>query len=184
MADVRNGSGRKRILIVYRSGILGRGLQRMLGRSRSFQLVGMHCDLAAALHALRSLRPDVVLLEVTPELNPWTPVQMLYTLAPTGRVITVNTENSEVTAIEISRPAVTWSLTSPAQLAQMITRTRLDTQLIVQGAGGEAGASMHPRIATRGVDQNAGPEAKTGWSIHRPRKAAGFRPIVIPGGRL
>jgi DNA-binding NarL/FixJ family response regulator len=52
-----------RTFIVYHSGLFAQGVRSVLEQDKSVQIVGMERNVAKALAAVRSLRPEVILVE-------------------------------------------------------------------------------------------------------------------------
>jgi DNA-binding NarL/FixJ family response regulator len=52
-----------RIYIVYRNALFAQGVRSLLAQESGVQIVGMERDMALAINAVRSLQPEVILIE-------------------------------------------------------------------------------------------------------------------------
>jgi chemotaxis response regulator CheB len=52
-----------RIYIVYHDGLFAQGMRSLLESGQSTEIVGMESDVAKALEALRTLKPEVLIVE-------------------------------------------------------------------------------------------------------------------------
>jgi DNA-binding NarL/FixJ family response regulator len=89
-----------RTYIVYEHALFAQGVRSVLEAQDGVQIVGMEKDIGKALKAVRSLQPDVVLLE-EPSLKKthWPFLQ----LATTGRVVTLSLDNAFATVYDQRR---------------------------------------------------------------------------------
>jgi DNA-binding NarL/FixJ family response regulator len=102
-----------RTYIVYEHALFAQGVRSVLEAQDGVQIVGMEKDIGKALKAVRSLRPEVVLLE-EPSLKEthWPFLQ----LATTGRVVTLSLDHAFATVYDQER----FPASDPAELAKAI----------------------------------------------------------------
>ena len=85
----------------------------MLERDKSVQIVGMQSNVAKALQAVRSLRPEVILVEEpTEHWGKWPFLQ----LAAAGRIVTLSLDHDYATVYDEHRVAAA----DPADLVKAI----------------------------------------------------------------
>jgi DNA-binding NarL/FixJ family response regulator len=105
-----------RTYIVYSHALFAQGVRSVLEKQDGVQIVGMEKNIGKALKAVRSLRPEVVLLE-EPSANKaqWPFLQ----LTTTGRVVTLSLDHAFATVYDQRRiPA-----SDPVRLANAIRGT-------------------------------------------------------------
>ena len=83
-----------RTYIVYHSGLFAQGVRSVLEAQNGVQIVGMENDVGKALKAVRSLRPEVILVEEPTEKNAEWP---LLKLAGAGRLVTLSLDHGFAT---------------------------------------------------------------------------------------
>lgn len=93
------------VFILYHHPLFGRGLESLLKQERGLEVVGAAWRDPEALHQIRSLRPDVVIVEG--EANPGQGPSLWEVLreSPSRRVISVDLEEDEATVYTTSRLA-------------------------------------------------------------------------------
>lgn len=102
-----------RTYIVYHSGLFAQGVRSVLEQDNSVQIVGMERNVAKALTAVRSLHPDVILVEEpTEHWGKWPFLQ----LAAAGRIVTLSLDHAYATVYDQHRIAAT----DPADLVKAI----------------------------------------------------------------
>ena len=102
-----------RAYIVYRNQLFAKGVRSVLEAKSAVQIVGMEEDIGKALKAVRSLRPDVVLLEEPSEKEARWP---FLKLAAVARVVTLSLDHGFATVYDQHRvPAF-----DPAELIRAI----------------------------------------------------------------
>ena len=105
-----------RTYVVYSHALFAQGVRSLLEKQNGVQIVGMEKDIGKALKAVRSLRPEVLLLE-EPSANKaqWPFLK----LATTGRVVTLSLDHTFATVYDQRRiPA-----SDPVRLAKAIRGT-------------------------------------------------------------
>jgi len=106
-----------RVYIVYRHGLFAQGVRSILEKQGGVQIVGMESNEAKALKAVRSLRPEVTLVEEPTKKDARWPFLQL---AAAGRVVTLSLEHAFATVHDQHRiPA-----SDPADLVKAIRGAR------------------------------------------------------------
>lgn len=102
-----------RTYIVYHHGLFAQGVRSVLDKQSGVQIVGMESNAARALKAVRSLRPEVILVEEPTDKDArWPFIQ----LAAAGRVVTLSLEHAYATVYDQHRILAT----DPAELVKAI----------------------------------------------------------------
>lgn len=110
------GASPCRTYIVYHHGLFAQGVRSILEDRRSVQIVGMERDVAKALKAVRSLQPEVVIVEEsTGKHQPMRLGAFLHS-AGAGRVVTLSLDHDFATVYDRRRVAAT----DPADLVKAI----------------------------------------------------------------
>jgi DNA-binding NarL/FixJ family response regulator len=109
-----------RTYIVYHHGLFAQGVRSVLEERRGVQIVGMESDVAKALKAVRSLRPEVIIVEQSAgKHRPMRLGAFLYS-AGAGRVVTLSLNHDFATVYDRRRVAAT----DPADLVKAIRGAR------------------------------------------------------------
>jgi DNA-binding NarL/FixJ family response regulator len=96
-----------RTYIVYQHGLFAQGVRSILEDRRTVQIVGMESDVAKALKAVRSLQPEVVIVEEpTRKHQPMRLGAFLHS-AGAGRVVTLSLDHGFATVYDRRRVAAT-----------------------------------------------------------------------------
>jgi DNA-binding NarL/FixJ family response regulator len=112
-----NPSAPCRIYIVYHHGLFAKGVRSVLEQDNRVQIVGMESNVAKALQAVRSLRPEVILVEEpTEHWGKWPFLE----LATAGRIVTLSLEHAYATVYDEHRVTAA----DPAELVKAIRGTR------------------------------------------------------------
>jgi DNA-binding NarL/FixJ family response regulator len=106
-----------RTYILYRHGLFAQGVRNVLEKQGGVQIVGMETNAAKALKAVRSLRPEVILVEESTRNDAQWP---FFQFVATGRVIALSLEHAYATVYEQHRIRAS----DPADLVKAIRRTR------------------------------------------------------------
>ena len=105
-----------RTYIVYHHGLFAQGVRSVLEARRAVQIVGMESDVARALKAVHTLKPEVMIVEEsTGKHQPMHLGAFLYS-ATGGRVVTLSLDYDSATVYQRNRMAAT----DPADLAKAI----------------------------------------------------------------
>jgi chemotaxis response regulator CheB len=97
LAIIDNSAQKQRILIVDNESLLGAGVERLLSAEASFSVVGAILpDGVTLLEIVKSLRPDIVILDETYLLTLSLRVLAEFLDIPHLRVITVNANDDRV----------------------------------------------------------------------------------------
>jgi len=94
-----------RIFILYRHPLFGRGLESLLKQEKGLEVVGAAWGDSKALHQIRSLRPDVVIVEGEANSGQGPSLWEVLQESPSGRVISVDLEEDQATIYTTSRLA-------------------------------------------------------------------------------
>lgn len=106
-----------RTFIVYRSGLFARGVRSILEEQHGVQIVGMEKEVARAVKAVRSLQPEVILIEEpTKAERTWS----FLPLTSWGRIVTLSLDHTYVTVYDHHRIAAR----GPADLVKAIQGSR------------------------------------------------------------
>jgi DNA-binding NarL/FixJ family response regulator len=84
-----------RTYIVYRHGLFARGIRSMLEERPIVQIVGMESDADAALKAVRSIKPDVIILEEAIPKRESDRLAIFLQGAAEGRVVRLSLEDDQ-----------------------------------------------------------------------------------------
>jgi chemotaxis response regulator CheB len=96
-----------RIYIVYHNGLFAQGVRCVLEEQRVVEVVGMESDVAKALKAVRSLQPEVIIVEeCTGKHQPMRLGAFLHS-ATAGRVVTLSLDHKFATVYQRNRIPVT-----------------------------------------------------------------------------
>jgi chemotaxis response regulator CheB len=96
-----------RIYIVYHNGLFAQGVRCVLEEQRVVEVVGMESDVAKALKAVRSLQPEVIIVEeCTGAHQPMRLGAFLHSAAA-GRVVTLSLDHKFATVYQRNRIPVT-----------------------------------------------------------------------------
>jgi hypothetical protein len=106
-----------RTYILYRHALFAHGVRSLLEQALSVQVVGMESDMGEARKALRTLRPEVILVEESGEPGETWP---LFELAAAGRIVTFSINHAYATVYDHHRSLAT----EPADLVQAIRGAR------------------------------------------------------------
>ena len=137
-----------RTYIVYHHGLFAQGVRSILETRRAVKIVGMESDVGKALEAVRSLQPEVIIVEeCTGKHQPMRLGAFLHS-ATGGRVVTLSLDHDSATVYQRNRMAAT----DPADLVKAI-----------QGVG------------KRKKSQVAAPDTKRGKAAKGTRPAAARR---------
>ena len=124
-----------RTYIVYQHALFAQGVLSVLEKQNGVQIVGMESDVGKALKAVRSLRPEVLLVEEPTKENAQWP---LLQLAAAGRVVTLSLDHGFATVYDQHRiPA-----SDPAELVKAILGVRKGKQSQVPGPSRVTGSSQ------------------------------------------
>ncbi len=105
-----------RTYIVYHHGLFAQGVRSVLETRRAVQIVGMESDVAKALKAVQSLKPEVIIVEeCTGKHQPMRLGAFLHS-ATGGRVVTLSLDHDSATVYQRNRMAAT----DPADLVKAI----------------------------------------------------------------
>jgi len=165
-----------RTYIVYHHGLFAQGVRSILEKQSGVQIVGMERNAAKALKAVRSLRPEVILVE-EPTKNDarWPFLQ----LAAAGRVVTLSLEHAFATVHDQHRiPA-----SDPADLVKAIRGARNRKQQ-VKGLGPqheEKAIVTRPEAGRNGNEDRTGREARVGRAPKKVIKKLETIPRVSRG---
>lgn len=86
-----------RTYIVYHNGLFAEGVRSVLEQDDRIEVVGMERNVTKALQAVRSLRPEVILVEEpTEHWGKWPFLQ----LAAAGRIVTLSLDHSDATVYD------------------------------------------------------------------------------------
>jgi DNA-binding NarL/FixJ family response regulator len=105
-----------RTYIVYHHGLFAQGVRSILETRRTVQIVGMESDVAKALKAVRSLKPEVVIVEESPKKYEPIRLRPFLESAAAGRVVTLSLDHNFATVYRRDRLAAT----DPADLVKAI----------------------------------------------------------------
>jgi DNA-binding NarL/FixJ family response regulator len=109
-----------RTYIVYEHGLFAQGVRSVLENRRAVQIVGMQNDVAKALKAVRSLKPEVVIVEECSKKGESIRLRPFLDSAVAGRVVTLSLDHAFATVYNQKRlPA-----SDPADLVKAIRGTR------------------------------------------------------------
>jgi DNA-binding NarL/FixJ family response regulator len=109
-----------RTYIVYHHGLFAQGVRSVLEARRAVQIVGMESDVARALKAVHTLKPEVMIVEEsTGKHQPMHLGAFLYS-ATGGRVVTLSLDYDSATVYQRNRMAAT----DHADLVKAIQRVR------------------------------------------------------------
>jgi DNA-binding NarL/FixJ family response regulator len=86
-----------RTYIVYRHGLFAKGIRSLLDEQASVQIVGMENDADQALKAVRSLKPDVIILEAAVPKRESDRLAIFLQSATTGRVVRLSLQDEHAT---------------------------------------------------------------------------------------
>jgi len=105
-----------RTYIVYHHGLFAQGVRSVLETRRAVQIVGMESDVAKALKAVESLKPEVIIVEeCTGSHQPMRLGAFLHS-AVGGRVVTLSLDHDFATVYQRNRLAAN----DPADLVKAI----------------------------------------------------------------
>jgi DNA-binding NarL/FixJ family response regulator len=160
-----------RTYIVYNHGLFAQGVRSILEKQSGVQIVGMESNGAKALKAVRSLRPEVILLEEPTKNDGRWPFLLL---AAAGRVVTLSLEHAFATVHDQHRiPA-----SDPADLVKAIRGARKRKRQV---------AELDPQheekaIVNRPETGRKGNEDQTGCGVRARRalKEVRKKPEAIP----
>jgi DNA-binding NarL/FixJ family response regulator len=160
-----------RMYIVYNHGLFAQGVRSILEKQSGVQIVGMESNGAKALKAVRSLRPEVILVE-EPTKNDarWPFLQ----LAVAGRVVTLSLEHPFATVHDQHRiPA-----SDPADLVKAIRGARSREQQFtgLDPQHGEKAIATRPEAGRNGKEDQTGRETR----VRRALKEVLKKPETIP----
>jgi hypothetical protein len=96
-----------RTFIVYHHGLFAQGLRSILEDRSAVKIVGMECDVAKALKAVRALQPEVIIVEeCTGKHQPMRLGAFLHS-AGAGRVVTLSLDHGFATVYQRTRVPAT-----------------------------------------------------------------------------
>jgi hypothetical protein len=161
-----------RTYIVYHHALFAQGVRSVLEKQNGAQIVGMEKDIGKALKAVRSLRPEVVLLE-EPSANKaqWPFLQ----LATTGRVVTLSLDHAFATVYDQRRIAAS----NPVRLAKAIRGTdkgKPSQVPTVDPQQGKAAKVSRPAAGKNGHED----QSTRGTGARRAGKLAGVKAQEVP----
>ena len=159
-----------RTYIMYHHALFAQGVRSVLEAQDGVQIVGMEKDIGKALKAVRSIRPEVIILE-EPSANKaqWPFLQ----LATTGRVVTLSLDHAFATVYDQHRIPVA----DPVDLARAIRGTGKRKQLPVPAPDPQkanAAIGVRPDTARDGDKDQGG----RGSSVGRTRKAGSQQTVT------
>ena len=163
-----------RTYIVYHHGLFAQGVRSVLEERRGVQIVGMESDVAKALKAVRSLRPEVIIVEQSAgKHRPMRLGAFLYS-AGAGRVVTLSLNHDFATVYDRRRVAAT----DPADLVKAIRGARNRKQQV-------AGPDPQPEKAVVGTQSEAGrngneDQTGRGSRVRRALKEEEKKPQTVP----
>ena len=132
-----------RTYIVYQHALFAEGVRSVLEEQNGVQIVGMEKDIGKALKAVRSLRPEVVLLEEPSSKKAQWPFLQL---ATAGRVVTLSLDHAFATVYDQER----FPASDPAELAKAIRGNgKRKPQPVLATRQEEGKAKKGPRPAGR-----------------------------------
>lgn len=105
-----------RTYIVYHHGLFAQGVRSVLEAGRAVQIVGMESDLAKALKAVQSLRPEVIIVERSAGTHRPMRLGAFLHSAGAGRVVALSLNHDFATVYDRRRVAAT----NPADLVNAI----------------------------------------------------------------
>ena len=161
-----------RTYVVYSHALFAQGVRSLLEKQNGVQIVGMEKDIGKAMKAVRSLRPEVVLLEEPSGNKAQWP---FLRLATTGRVVTLSLDHSFATVYDQRRiPAG-----DPVRLAKAIRGTDKGKPSRVPTLGlqqGKAPKGFRPAVGKNGHED----QSKRGMGARRAGKVVGAKAQVAP----
>jgi chemotaxis response regulator CheB len=107
---------KSRIYIVYHHALFAQGIRSLLRGRRGIRVVGMESDAAKALEAVRSLRPEVVIIEESDAEMQSPTLGAILQHHPTGRVVALDLDHNFATVYDRHRVITT----QPADLVRAI----------------------------------------------------------------
>lgn len=108
-----------RTYIVYRHALFFRGVRSILEDRRSVQIVGTESDFDKALKAVRSLQPEVIIVEEPTRTHQSMRLGAFLHAAGASRIVTLSLDHSFATVYERSRVAAA----EPSDLVEAILGT-------------------------------------------------------------
>ena len=105
-----------RTYIVYRHGLFAQGVRSILEERHTVKIVGMESDVARALKAVRSLQPEVVIVERSAQNRQHMRLGAFLHSASAGRVVTLSLDHGFATVYDRRRVTAT----GPADLVKAI----------------------------------------------------------------
>jgi DNA-binding NarL/FixJ family response regulator len=129
-----------RAYIVYHHGLFAQGIRSVLQKQRTVQVVGMESDVMKAVKAVRSLHPDVIIVEEPTEQAQSVQLGPFLEFAAAGRVVTLNLTHQCATVYDHIRvPA-----TDPTDLIKAMrgARKRAPSNPALEGAERIEGRSV------------------------------------------
>ena len=161
-----------RTYIVYHHALFAQGVRSVLEAQNGVQIVGMEKDIGKALKAVRSLRPEVVLLEeLSAKKAQWPFLQ----LATAGRVVTLSLDHAFATVYDQRRiPA-----SDPIRLAKAIRGTDKGKPSQVPTPGLQQGKAAKGSRPVAGKNGNED-QSTRGTGARRAGKVMGVKAQVAP----
>jgi DNA-binding NarL/FixJ family response regulator len=96
-----------RTYIVYHHGLFAQGVRSILEARRTVQIVGMESDVARALKAVRSLQPEVVIVERSAQNRQHMRLGAFLHSEGAGRVVTLSLDDGFATVYDRRRVTAT-----------------------------------------------------------------------------
>jgi DNA-binding NarL/FixJ family response regulator len=138
-----------RTYLVYHHGLFAQGVRKLLEEQCGVKVVGTESDVAKALKAVRSLQPDVIIIEeCTGKFQPMRLGAFLHS-AVAGRVVTLSLDHMFATVYQRNRIPVTilGDLVNAVRGAPTPSLPTLD----MDGQRGTAAASIQPETVVARV---------------------------------
>ena len=138
-----------RVYMVSNSALFGEGIRSLLRGRRSIQIVGMGKDEAKSLRAMKSLRPEVVIVEHPRGRSHPFMFDSMFQLKTVGRVVALDLDHNFATVYERHRVEIV----GPDDLVDLI-RGRFGERGSASLVGGD-----HPKTQQNGMLRGKSPPA-------------------------
>lgn len=156
MEDCEEKLGLTRIVLVDDHRIVREGVAAVLAREADIEVVGEAASAEEAMEKVRSLQPDVVVLDLQmPGMGGLQAIRQLKELRPTTSIIVLTVENSEMILLEAVRAGAAGYVLKDASSDILVQSIRLilqggtviDSQLLLKALRGGRSA-LEPRGST------------------------------------
>ena len=138
-----------RIYIIFHHALFAQGIRSLLRGRRTIQIVGMESDQGKAMEAVRSLRPEVIIVEESDAGVQSPSLEAILRRHPTGRVVALDLDHNYATVYD--RHQVTTA--QPADLINAIRGGRRDRRDV--GPAGVPRSSGRRRLQAEGTSASA-----------------------------